>query len=39
MATLAGAVERGDAPPGAVDELAAAFAPTRDALRAALGGE
>ena len=37
MATLAGSLERGDAPAGAVDELEAAYAPTRDALDEALG--
>jgi CheY-like chemotaxis protein/HPt (histidine-containing phosphotransfer) domain-containing protein len=39
MATLAGALERGDAPPDAVEELDAAFGPTRDALDEALGGD
>jgi CheY-like chemotaxis protein len=38
MATLASALERGDATAGAVDELEAAYEPTRDALIAALGG-
>jgi CheY-like chemotaxis protein len=38
MATLAGALERGDAAADAVDELEAAFGPTRDALDDALGG-
>jgi HPt (histidine-containing phosphotransfer) domain-containing protein len=38
MATLAGSLERGDAPADAVDELEAAYAPTRDALDEALGG-
>ena len=38
MATLASALERGDATAGAVDELEAAYEPTRDALIDALGG-
>jgi CheY-like chemotaxis protein/HPt (histidine-containing phosphotransfer) domain-containing protein len=38
MATLADAIERGDAPAGVMDELEAAFEPTRDALNDALGG-
>jgi HPt (histidine-containing phosphotransfer) domain-containing protein len=37
MATLAGSIEDGDAADDAVDELRAAFAPTRDALQATLG--
>jgi CheY-like chemotaxis protein len=39
MATLAEALERGDAADGALDELEAAFEPTRDALNEALGGD
>ena len=38
MAALASSLERGEAPADAVDELGAAFAPTRDALHDALGG-
>jgi HPt (histidine-containing phosphotransfer) domain-containing protein len=38
MATLASSLEHGDAAPGAVDELEAAYEPTRDALIDALGG-
>ena len=36
MATLAGWIEQGEPPDGTVDELRAAFAPTRDALNTAL---
>jgi PAS domain S-box-containing protein len=38
MATLASSLERGEAPAGALDELEAAYEPTRDALIDALGG-
>ncbi len=36
MATLAGWIEQGEPPDGTVDELRAAFEPTRDALNTAL---